>query len=210
MKKKRSTKLRKVRQITQGALAQQQILEAVDELFYREGVRAVSVDAVVKLAGLNKMAVYRQFDSKDDLLLHYLARSDETFWGYFEASVSAQPANPRAQLVQFFLDLEKRAAQPGFRGCPFVNIAAELADPGHPARRMVAESKARLLARLLNISTAAGVSDPQGLANGLALLIEGAYAASQTYGLGHPLIRSMSAVAESMVKSAADPQTGQR
>src|SRR5262245_31946842 len=126
------------RKITLGADAQAQILAAADELFYREGARAVGVDAVVKRAKVNKMALYRQFESKDALLLHYLARMDEVFWGYFESSLAQHPGKPREQLVQFFSDLAQRAAKPGYRGCPFVNIAAEFPDAKHPARRLVA------------------------------------------------------------------------
>jgi len=192
----------RVRKVTHGPLAQLRILEAVDELFYREGVRAVSIDAVVKCAGLNKMAVYRQFESKEALLLHYLTRSDETFWGHFEAAVARHPDKPGEQLVQFFIDLASRAAQPGFRGCPFINIAAELADPAHPARRVVAETKTRLFDRLQAMCAAMGATEPQGLANGIAFLIEGVYAASQTYAPGHPLIATMPAVARVMVDSA--------
>ncbi len=50
---------------TSGPEAQQHLLRAADELFYREGVRAVGVDAVVERAGVNKMSLYRQFSSKE-------------------------------------------------------------------------------------------------------------------------------------------------
>lgn len=54
---------------TTGPEAQQHLLRAADELFYREGVRAVGVDAVVERAGVNKMSLYRQFSSKDELVM---------------------------------------------------------------------------------------------------------------------------------------------
>ncbi|HTJ96506.1 MAG TPA: TetR/AcrR family transcriptional regulator, partial [Rhodocyclaceae bacterium] len=152
------------RKVLPAAEAQSLILEAVDELFYQEGARAVGVDAVVKRAGVNKMSLYRQFESKDSLLLHYLARRDEKFWAYFNASVKKHPDQPRQQLIQFFIDLAERAAQPKYRGCPFVNIAAEFPEPLHPARQAVAANKAQLLARLLVIATQTGASDPQTLA----------------------------------------------
>jgi AcrR family transcriptional regulator len=190
------------RKVLQGTEAQARILEAVDELFYREGARAVSVDEVVKRAGVNKMSVYRQFDSKDDLLLHYLARRDEKFWGYFNASLAKYPGQPRKQLLQFFRDLAGRAAQPGYRGCPFVNNAVEFPDRTHPARRMVAQNKAQLMQRLLELATQAGARDAQALANGLALLIEGAYAASQPYDPEPSLLAALPQVAEVMMASA--------
>jgi len=193
------------RRVLQGAEAQARILEAVDELFYREGARAVSVDEVVKRAGVNKMSVYRQFESKDDLLLHYLARRDERFWSYFDASLAKHPGQPREQLLQFFRDLAVRASQPGYRGCPFVNIAVEFPDPTHPARRLVAQNKTQLMQRLLELATQAGARDAQALANGLALLIEGAYAASQTYDPEQSLLAALPQVAEVMLAAALVP-----
>lgn len=190
------------RKVTQGPEAQERILQAVDELFYREGARAVSVDAVVKRAGVNKMSVYRQFASKEDLLLHYLARRDEKFWSYFNASLAKHPGQPAKQLVQFFADLAGRAGNPDYRGCPFVNIAAEFPERDHPARLMVAENKKQLMARLLELAEQAGAKDAQALANGIALLIEGAYAASQTYQAGHPLLSALPQVAQTMLDGA--------
>ena len=197
------------RQVVSGAEAQARILEAVDELFYRDGARAVSVDEVVKRAGVNKMSVYRQFKSKDDLLLHYLTRRDEKCWEYFCASLALRPAQPRAQLRQLFSDLAGRIARPGYRGCPFVNIAAEFPDPAHPVRRMVARNKAQLLARLLELARQLGSRDAQTLANGLALLFEGAYAASQTYEPGHPLLAALPQVAEAMLDAACASTPGE-
>ena len=67
---------RRTRTQTTGPQAQEHLLQAAGELFYEEGVRAVGVDAVVERAGVNKMSLYRQFSSKDDLVLAYLERQD--------------------------------------------------------------------------------------------------------------------------------------
>src|SRR5260370_39887982 len=48
------------------------ILAAAGELFYREGIRAVGVEAIAEAAGTNKMTLYRHFASKDDLVAEYL------------------------------------------------------------------------------------------------------------------------------------------
>ncbi len=186
-----------------GEAAQASLLEAARELFYYEGVRAVGVEAVVERAGVNKMSLYRQFKSKDDLVLAYLARSDENFWGYFNASMDAHPGDARAQLLQFFIDLSGRAGAAGYRGCPFVNVAAEFPDPSHPARQFVERNKSQLLARLRERAAVAGATDPEALADDLAFLIEGAYAASQTFGAGAPrLLRSLPRTAAALLDAA--------
>jgi AcrR family transcriptional regulator len=193
------------RKITLGAAAQTQILDAVDALFYREGARAVGVDAVVKRAGVNKMSLYRQFQSKDDLLLHYLARRDDDFWAYIDASIAKHPGAPKQQLWQIFADVAQRAQRPAYRGCPFVNIAAEFPDRGHAARQFVAKNKAELIERFNALASAAHAANPAQLADGLALLLEGAYAASQTYESERSPLASLPDIAALLI-NAATPQ----
>ncbi|SMC21768.1 transcriptional regulator, TetR family [Andreprevotia lacus DSM 23236] len=197
-----SSKPRAPRIVVSASEASARILDAAESLFYREGARSVGVDAVVKEAGINKMSLYRQFSSKDELLRQYLLRRDEKFWAYFNASINKHPADAAAALRQFFIDLAARACQPDYRGCPFVNIAAEFADPAHFAREMVAHNKRDLLARLTALSVAAGAADPHALACGLALLIEGAYTASQTFGNASPVIAALPQVAGTMITQA--------
>ncbi|WP_133651112.1 TetR/AcrR family transcriptional regulator [Paraburkholderia flava] len=189
-----------------GHEAQTHLLDAAAELFYREGVRAVGVDAVVERAGVNKMSLYRQFSSKDDLVVAYLERSDEGFFRRFERSVAKHPGEPVKQIAQYFEDLLSRASVPDYRGCPFVNVSAEFPDPAHPARQCVARNKTKLMARLTELATEARADDPVALANALALLIEGIYAASQTYGPTSGPVAVAARVAAQLV-SASCPQT---
>jgi AcrR family transcriptional regulator len=187
---------------TDGATAQQLLLRAAGELFYQEGVRAVGVDAVVERAGVNKMSLYRQFESKDELIAAYLEHSNDRFFGHFDQSIGMHPGEPVRQIAQYFEDLTQRASREGYRGCPFVNVAAEFPDPSHPARQIVARNKAQLIGRLTELTTAAGADDPAGLADALALLIEGIYAASQTFGPGCGPIRAAPRVAAQLVAAA--------
>jgi hypothetical protein len=95
-----------------------------------------------------------------------------------------------------------RASVDDYRGCPFVNVSVEFSDTAHPARQFVFRNKQRLMARLLDLSTAAGADDPQALADGLGLLIEGVYAASQTYGPGCGPILAAPKVAAQLIAAA--------
>ncbi len=185
-----------------GATAREQLLDAAEALFYRDGIRGVGVDAVVERAGVNKMSLYRQFSSKDDLVVAYLSRMDGRFRTRIEQSIAKHPGEPARQLVQSIADLVARASNPDYRGCPFVNIACEFADREHPARLSVAENKRYLMSRVLELSAAAGADDPQLLADSLVLLVEGVYAASQTFGPGSGPMRSAARTAELLVRDA--------
>jgi AcrR family transcriptional regulator len=193
---------RQTRSHTAGPAAQQLLIRAAGELFYREGVRAVGVEAVVEHAGVNKMSLYRQFSSKDDLVVAYLERADEQFFALFDKSIGKHVGDPVRQIVQYFEDLTQRASVEGYRGCPFVNVSAEFPDASHPARQCVARNKTRLMERLTTLATQAGADDPEALANALALLIEGVYAASQTYGPGCGPIQAAARVAAQLVAAA--------
>jgi AcrR family transcriptional regulator len=196
---------KQVRKMIHGPIAQAQILDAVDELFYMEGARAVSVDAVAKYAGVNKMCIYRQFESKDELLLRYLERRNQYFWENFEATMARHAGEPRQQLLQFFNDMAARTRWPGYRGCALVNIVNEFPDREHPARKLVTINRQQLLERLQQIAEEAGAADPQGLANGLALVLDGAFISTQTYPANHPILASLVPVVTSMVDAACNP-----
>jgi len=195
---------RAARAFTAGPVAHARILDAAEDLFYREGARNIGVDAVVRRARVNKMSLYRQFESKEDLLRHYLLRRDKKFWAYVDASVAKHPGDPRAQLRQLFDDLALRTSAANYRGCPFVNIAVEFPDRSHIARRMVADNKARLLGRLEELAKAAGARDASDLAGGLALLIEGAYTASQTYAPDSVVMAALPKAAEVLINAAVE------
>lgn len=184
------------------AQAQQYILQAADELFYQEGIRAVSIDAVVQRAGMNKMSLYRQFSSKDELVLAYVERQSKDFWEEWEASLSKHPDQPRKQIIQFFADLADKSSKCGYRGCCFIHIAAEFPDAEHPARQMVYAHKRKLLQKLTDLTREMGTADPVMTAHSLALWVEGTYAASQTFGTDNDTIRMLPLLVEKLLDGA--------
>lgn len=184
------------------AAAQEQLLDAAAQLFYAQGVHAVGIDAVVERAGVNKMSLYRQFASKDDLVVAYLERTNVAHWERFDKSLAKHPGNPVRQIKQYFEDLARRASRPDYRGCPFVNVSCEFPDRSHPARQVVARNKAMLLSRLTDLAHAAGARDPAALGSALALLVEGIYTASQTFDPPSPLLAAAPALAAQLVDAA--------
>ncbi|MFD2369297.1 TetR/AcrR family transcriptional regulator [Brevibacillus sp. GCM10020057] len=182
--------------------AQEIILNAAEELFYQEGIHAVSVDAVVERAGINKMSVYRQFSSKTELILAYMARKQQSFWADWANSLARHPGQPREQLIQFFRDLAAKTTRPDCRGCCFLNVAVEFPDPAHPVRQLVAAHQQRLHDCLLEMAVALGAVHPPELAYTLRLLMEGAYADSQTFGTENAAIGMLPAIVEKLIDSS--------
>jgi AcrR family transcriptional regulator len=109
-------------------IMEERILETADRLFYGEGIRAVGVDTIEAEVGISKRTLYNYFPSRDDLIVGYLARR------FRPIAVSERP--PAKQILEDFDRLERAFADSGFRGCRFVNAAAELKQPGHAANKI--------------------------------------------------------------------------
>ncbi len=185
--------------------AAERILDVAEELFYREGIRAVGIEEIVREAGVTKPSLYRAFASKDDLAAAYLKRYDVAFWERFAAAEAEFPDDPRAQVLAFFGRVERRAARPASRGCGLTNAAAEFADEAHPARLVCIASKAALRQRLREKALAMGASDAEGLGDGLMMLFEGANAGTHAFPENRPAA-SLVRAAEWLIRGALAAQ----
>ena len=177
------------------------IRDTARQLFYREGIRAVGVDEIVRRAAATKPSLYRSFKSKDELAAAYLRDWDSAFWERFDAAVAAHPGEPRLQLRLFVLRLAKRMRQPGYRGCALTNAAVEYPQAGHPARQVAVANKRRLRRRLAQMATAMGATQPRLLGDGLALLLEGASASCQLFRSAGPA-DALARVVEQLIDAA--------
>lgn len=166
--------------------AAEKILDVARDLFYRQGIRAIGVDEIVRTAGVAKPSLYRAFSSKDDLAASYLRRYDREFWERFDEAVAAHPGDPRAQILAFLTRVGKRTQTPSYRGCGMTNAAVEYPEPGHPARKVSEDNKRELRRRLRAMAVGMRAADADTLGDGLLLLIEGAYISGQLFGSGGP------------------------
>lgn len=161
----------------------ERLVRAAADLFYEQGVRATSVDAIVKRAGLTKPTLYQHFPSKDALIEAALELRDREHRERLLALRAQHPSEGAQNLLAAFELLESWLADgPGFRGCALVNAAVELADADHPGRAVVRGHKAWLRNFLEEDARRAGVDDPEALAEALLFLIEGATVTAYTEG----------------------------
>ena len=163
-------------------LAGDKVFEVAADLFYRKGIRAVGVETIVQQAGVAKISLYRSFRSKDDLVVAYLERRNAAFWRQWDEAFARYEGDPRAQLDAIMAFLAHRTTQPGYRGCPFINYCAEFPEAPNPGRKVAEANKSEMRRRFVRIAEALGAPEPKQLADGLLLLVEGAYAISQTLG----------------------------
>ena len=176
----------------EGIPPRERILAVASDLFYRHGIKAVGVESVAEAAGTNKMTLYRHFASKDELVAEYLRRLAENANASWDKRASEHPGNPRAQLRAWLKDVAEHLGNGEERGCPLSNAAVELPEKDHPARRVIEAFKCAQRERITRLCAAAGLAEPELLADELFLLLEGARVTVQSMGregLGNRLLR---------------------
>jgi AcrR family transcriptional regulator len=144
------------------------ILETADRLFYLQGIRAIGVDTIAAEIGISKRTLYNHFPSKDALISAYLGRR----------FVQPRPSDksPIEQILGTFDSLERRFASKDFRGCPFVNAVAELGSEDRSVRKIAVEFKESRRLWFRDHLMRLGVTDAEGLATQLAVLVDGSIA----------------------------------
>lgn len=152
------------------------ILEAATELFYAHGIRAVSADRIIERVGITKVTFYRHFRTKDDLVVAYLelqaAREREVL------DTVRKSAGTDAEAFRAFAELIGTVScQPGFRGCAFINAAAEYAEPDSPVRTVVADHRAWYRETFAGMLGRMGVTDTEEAAYEVLMLRDGAMVA---------------------------------
>lgn len=156
------------------------LFEEAARLFYERGYRAVGVDTIASASGIGKMTLYRHFPSKDHLVMAYLRFADAQFWQYFEASMAGL-TTPRDQILGFFKSLAAYVTGPACCGCPFSNLAGEYPDPTHEGHRFSRSHKNKVRGRFESMASQMGSPDPQGLANSLMMLMDGAFLSARMF-----------------------------
>jgi AcrR family transcriptional regulator len=158
------------------ATARDRILDAANRLFYGEGIRAVSVDAVAEKAGLTKKTLYYHFRSKDDLVAAYLLSRDQPALKLYARWFDETDGPVADKVAALFLNLARSARHPKWKGCGFLRTAAELANlPGHPAMRVGAAHKKKVEAWLTERFQEAGLANAAVLACQIAVLLDGVF-----------------------------------
>lgn len=155
--------------------ARERLLRATAELTYSGGIAATGVDAIARAAGVTKRTLYKHFRSKDELVAAALAARDEPTIAGLRAVVERRIARGRRPLQALFDVLGKVFAEPGFRGCAFLNAGLEMRDPDHPVRPVVRSHTDARRALIADLVHAEGVDDEQAI-DAIALLVEGAFA----------------------------------
>lgn len=121
----------------------ERLLDAASRIISEESLSQLSIEHVADRAGLSRRTFFLHFNSKDQLLaevLEYLRPAQAE--RYRQWTEGLDPAlGVEERICTLFVNIVEAAAQPGWKGCCFVRISAELGDrTGHPVHAVVAEA----------------------------------------------------------------------
>ncbi|GAB3959596.1 TetR/AcrR family transcriptional regulator [Micromonospora vulcania] len=121
---------------TRPSEARRRLLTTATRIFYAEGIHSVGVDRIIAEAKVTRATFYRHFPSKEDLILAYLREIHQMDRGSVEAAIAANPT-PVDALLAIAGSIAEGIQSPGFRGCAFLNAAAEYPNAGHPVHQQL-------------------------------------------------------------------------
>lgn len=178
----------------------ERIGRAAYELFSRDGTQSVGIDAVIARAGTAKMTLYRNFTSKDELILDFLRRREQLWTReWLQTEAERRGATPAARLLAIFDVFGEWFASTDFDGCAFLTAMIEVKDPASPVRLASVEHLANIRAFVAEHAADAGIADTDAFARQWHILMKGsimaahegdAHAGSRARQLGVLLLRS--------------------
>ena len=169
------------------------IAAVASELFYKDGIHVVGVDRVAAEAAVTKRTLYRYYGSKDDLIAAALRKSPNIEF--------PREGSPRERIAGAFRALAEMLRAEAYRGCPYINAAAELTNPKHPARALIEQLTTRRREWFAKRARELGAPDPEMLAEQLDVLFDGALANATKRRVDLPAFAALAA-AEALVDAA--------
>jgi AcrR family transcriptional regulator len=182
----------------------QHIVQTAYRLFKQAGFHATGIDRIIAEADVAKMTMYRNFPSKDGLIVEVLDDRARRFERQLD-QLAEQAGTPEQKIGTIFDWYARWFRSPDFHGCLFAHALAEFGDPGHPVFDAVLAQKDGLRRRMARILADIMPGErAESTASVLLMLIEGATLLAEI-GQGDAAIGNARATALSLI-AARDTQ----
>lgn len=179
------------------ATPRERILRTAHDLFYRDGIRATGIDRVIAQSGVAKVTFYRQFPSKDALVLAFLDHRHERWMAWFVDALARHGGTPAA--IAPALAEWLRSAD--YRGCAFLNSVGELATALPAVLDVTRRHKLDMTAAVTRLMGPA--PGRARTARALALAIDGAIVQAQFLAMPDAALESLAFVTKALEKGMA-------
>jgi AcrR family transcriptional regulator len=142
-------------------------------------VRGVGIDRIVDEADVAKRTLYRQFPSKEELVLAVLERR-EALWtrGWLERELEERGGPPEERLLAIFDLLDEWFRRDDYESCLFIKTLLQSEDPESPIAAACARALANIRALARKLAEEAGIDDPDRFALQWQILMSGSIIAA--------------------------------
>jgi len=155
--------------------ARQRLLGTATRIFYAKGIHSVGVDRIITEANVTRATFYRHFPGKEDLVLAYLRAADQAIRDQVDAATAGRPAPEALRAVAESIARDIQSA--GFRGCAFLNAAAEFPNPDHAVHQAVLTHRKWFLDTINTLMAGIHKTEAEPAAQHFVMLRDGAMAA---------------------------------
>lgn len=174
------------------------IVETAYALFKRGGFHATGIDRIIAGARVAKMTMYRNFPSKDGLIVEVLNHRAARFERQLDR-LMGEAGTPTERIGAIFDWYARWFERPDFHGCLFAHALAEFGSPAHPVHQAAAAQKEALRRRMQHMLEAVRPRErAERDAAVLLMLIEGATLMAEI-GQGDAAIREARAAAFALI-----------
>lgn len=164
--------------------ARERLLRTAGQLFYAEGIHTVGVDRLVAESKVTNATFYRHFRSKEDLAVAYIGSVDQAIRAQIGTLMAADlPAD--GILRGIGTSLVEQIRSPGYRGCAFLNAAAEFPAPDHPVHQAVVRHREWFLETVTGLFAETADAPAEHAGRHFVMLRDGAMSAGY---LGDPVL----------------------
>ncbi|MEV7996159.1 TetR/AcrR family transcriptional regulator [Streptomyces sp. NPDC086077] len=164
--------------------ARERLLRTAGQLFYAEGIHTVGVDRLVAESKVTNATFYRHFRSKEDLAVAYIGSVDQAIRTQIGSLIAADMPTDGI-LRGIGASLVEQIRSPGYRGCAFLNAAAEFPDPDHPVHRAVVQHRQWFLQTITGLFADITAAQAEHAGRHFVMLRDGAMSAGY---LGDPVL----------------------
>jgi|SRR6056297_2255025 len=177
------------------------LIETARELFVGDGIPQTGINKITAEADVARMTLYNNFASKDDLVLAVFEREAELRRDAIQA-MQEDLDGPFEHVFALFHVAKDIAAQKGFRGCAFINLAIEAAAPDSVLHALAQQHKAWIRANIRAQLGEGVFSDPDVLADQIAVLWDGGIVGTYVHQSDRPIDLAREA-ARTLMRTAA-------
>jgi AcrR family transcriptional regulator len=171
-------------------------------LFYAEGIHAVGINRVVEASDVAKATLYEHFPSKEELVVACVERHAANWRDNIATPARARRGAPAQRIGHVFELLGRGFVDPAFRGCPFINTAAEYPGPDGSVAHAIVAHRLSVLSLFLELLAPVPPARRRQCADQLLLIYDGALVGAQ-HGHGTEIARTARRAAQRLVETAA-------